>query len=207
MSLDQFTSEFARYGYVATFVSVMMASAGIPVPAGELLLAAAAFAAQTHQLNLGLLMLVAATAGAIGGALGYTVGRTFGTATLMRYGRYVGLGPARVRLGQFLFIEYGGRIVLFIRFIALVGPFGGVLAGLNRMHAGRFMLFNVIGGAAWAVAVSLGGYLFSEAFTAVGPTLGIGAIVLVLIGLVGLGLYLRRHEKALQQRADDLLGA
>lgn len=204
MSAAHLSTLVAHYGYAATFVAILLASAGIPFPAGEILIAAAVYAAHTHRLSLPILVLVSSLAAIAGGALGYAIGRSVAAATLKRYGGYVGLGAARLRLGQYLFRVHGGKIVFFLRFVALLGPFGGVLAGANRMAPGRFMLFNTLGGVTWALLFTLGGYLFGAMFAAVGRPLGIAAVVLAIALVGGLLVYIHRREAELQRRADAL---
>jgi membrane protein DedA with SNARE-associated domain len=205
MSPADLSALVAHYGYLATFIAVLLASAGVPIPAGELLIAAAAYAAHTHRLSLDVLILVGSLAGILGGGIGYGIGRSLGAATLQRYGGVVGLGPARIRLGQYLFRVHGGKIVFFLRFIALLGPFGGVLAGANRMPPGRFLVFNVLGGVAWTVVFAIGGYLFGAFFKAAGRTAGIAAVVLVIALVVWLLRYIHRQEADLQAKADAML--
>jgi len=205
MTLIHLSQLVESYGYAGVFIVVLVASAGVPLPAGELLVAAAVFAAHTHRLSIVVLVIVSALAAIIGGALGYGIGRTAGAATLHRYGGAVGLGPARMRLGQYLFLTHGGKIVFFLRFVALLGPFGGVLAGVNRMPWGRFLFFNTAGGLAWAVAGGVGGYLFGAAFKAVGRPLGVAMVVVTIALVVGLLVWIHRHEQVLQRKADALL--
>lgn len=195
----------AHYGYLATFIAVTLASSGIPVPAGELLIAAAVYASKTHRLDLSTLVFVCALGAAIGGSGGYLVGRLLGVAALHRYGRFVGLDAAKVRLGRYLFVMHGGKIVFFLRFIALVGPFGGVLAGANRMTVGRFMTFNVLGAIVWAIVFGAGGYLFGSFFEAVGRTAGIVAVVITLAVIIAAGLYIHRQGADLQAKADAVV--
>lgn len=207
MSHAHLSGLVTHYGYAATFTAILLASAGIPLPAGELLLAAAIYASHTHRLSLLVILCVGSLAAVLGGATGYGVGRSVAAATLSRYGRFVGLGPARIRLGQYLFVVHGGKIVFFLRFIALVGPFGGVLAGANRMGVGRFMVFNTLGGVAWTLVFGVGGYLFGGLFKAVGRPLGIAAIVLAIGVVIGLVIYVHRQGAALQAKADAMLAA
>src|SRR5450631_3157077 len=156
MTLDHLSSLVAEYGYLLVFAAVTIASAGVPIPAAEILVAAAIYAAHTHRLAIAPLIAVG-TVGAIAGCVGgYGVGRSVGAPALARYGALVGLGAARMRLGQYLFLVHGGKIVFFLRFVALLGPFGGLLAGVNRMPAGRFLIFNALGATVWTIAVGLG---------------------------------------------------
>ena len=196
----------AHFGYLATFAAVLFASAGIPLPAGELLIAAAVYAAHTHRLSLPILVLVGSLGAIIGGVVGYGIGRMVAAKTLDRYGRFVGLGPARIRLGRYLFIEHGGKIVFFVRFVALLGPFGGVLAGANRMSLARFMAFNALGGVTWSIAFGVGGYLFGAFFKVAGRPLGIAAAGLAIVLVIGLLLYIHGRGSILQAKADAMLG-
>lgn len=192
----------AHYGYLVTFCAVLLASAGLPLPAGELLIAAAVYAAHTHHLSL-VTLLVAGSAGAvIGGAVGYLIGRSVASVTLARYGPRVGLSAARLRLGRFLFDVHGGKIVFLLRFVALIGPFGGVLAGANRMPWLRFLAFNALGGIAWTVVFAVGGYMFGALFQALGRPMGIAAVVVAIALVVGVGLYVHRYGAELQAKAD-----
>ena len=191
-----------EFGYLAIGAGVFVVSAGIPIPVGELLVAAAIYASQTHRLDIWLLVLVASVGATAGGAAGFLTGQWGGARLLERYGRMVGFGPARIRLGQFLFRKHGGKIVFLIRFMPVLAPFGGVLAGMNRMPWGRFLVFDTLGGIAWSAAVALGSYLFGEAFRAVGRPVGIAGIVaLVVLGVLG-ARYMKRHEARLQAQAD-----
>ncbi len=207
MTSAELSALVAQYGYLATFAAILVASAGVPLPAGELLIAAAVYAAHTHRLSLPLLVVVGSLGAVIGGGVGYGIGRSVAAATLKRYGGFVGLGSARIRLGQYLFLIHGGKIVFFLRFVALLGPFGGVLAGANRMRIGRFMAFNALGGVAWTLVFAVGAYLFGEFFEAVGRPVGIAAVVLAIVLVVGLLIYIHRHEAVLQAKADAMLAA
>jgi membrane protein DedA with SNARE-associated domain len=50
-------------------------------------------------------------------------------------------------LGRYLFAHYGGSIVFFGRFIALLRAYAAVLAGANNLAPWRFLVFNALGAA------------------------------------------------------------
>jgi membrane protein DedA with SNARE-associated domain len=205
MTVAHLSALVAHYGYVATFVAVLVASAGAPIPAGELLIAAAVYAAHTHRLAIVGLILVGSAGGILGGIIGYGIGASLAAATLERFGGKVGLTPARIRLGRYLFAVHGGKIVFFVRFVALLGPFGGVLAGTNRMPMGRFMAFNALSAVAWTALFAAIGYLFGAMFETVGRTAGIAAVVLTIAAVLLLLRWIHQREAVLQARADEML--
>ena len=205
MSLEVFSGLVAHYGYLVVFGSALVGSAGIPLPATEFLIAASLYAAHTHRLDVLVLAGGAAIMAMIGGLVGYIVGKSVGAVTLARHGRTIGLGPSRLRLGQYLFLTHGGKIVFFIRFIAFLGPFGGLLAGVNRMPFLRFATFNALGSVTWAVCVAAGGYLFGTFFASVGQPIGLAALVVTAALAIAVFTYVHQRGASLQAKADAAL--
>ena len=110
-------------------------------------------------------MIGAAAAGAIiGDNCGYWVGREFGFPLVYRYGRYVRLDERRLKLGQYLFLKHGGKIVFFGRFVAVLRAFAAFLAGVNRFNWEEFFLYNAAGGIVWASIFGFGGFWLGRAF-------------------------------------------
>jgi membrane protein DedA with SNARE-associated domain len=192
----------ASFGYGAVFGLLLIESIGIPVPGEGILIAAALFAARTHRLDIGAIVAAGVLATFLGTSVGYLLGRTAGLPLLARYGRYIGLTAARQRLGQYLFLRHGGKIVFLGRFVAFLRAFEGILAGANRMEWRRFLIFNASGAVAWTSVVSLAAYFFGRAFVHLSKPLGL-ALILLAVALVVAGfIYVRRAERSLQAKAD-----
>ncbi|HEX3915936.1 MAG TPA: DedA family protein [Caulobacteraceae bacterium] len=192
----------ADFGYAAVFVFLLIESIGIPVPGEGILIAAALFAAQTHRLEIAAVLAAGMTAAFLGTCLGYLAGRRAGLPLLARYGRYIGLTTARQRLGQYLFLRHGGKIVFFGRFIAFLRAFEGLLAGVNRMPWRHFLLFNALGAAAWTTVVGLAAYVFGRTFVHLSKPFGLALILATVVALVVGFFYVRRAERVLQRHAD-----
>ncbi len=203
MTLADLSTLVTHYGYLVVFAALLLHSAGAPVPASELLIAAAIYAAHTHRLSIAILAVGGAAMATAGGIAGYGVGHSLGLAGLRRYGPAVGLGAARQRLGRYLFLTHGGKIVFAIRFVALLASFGAVLAGANRMPWGRFLLFNILGAITWVGTIALAGYLFGRFFASVGGPIGWAALALAIGAVLVAVIYIQRRGASLQ--ADALL--
>ncbi|HUZ66430.1 MAG TPA: DedA family protein [Beijerinckiaceae bacterium] len=197
----------SSYGYWLVFLVVAMESTGIPLPGETMLISAAIYAGQTHQLNIFLIVACAATAAILGDNCGYWIGREAGMPLLRRYGHYVGLDQNRLRLGQYVFMRHGGKIVFFGRFIAVLRALAAVLAGANGFAWPRFLLFNAAGGIGWAALFGFGGYAFGRAIHRIAGPLGLGLLVIALAAIAFGWVFMRRHEAELQARADAALGA
>ena len=203
--MHQLVALVASYGYAVTFALIFLESVGIPVPGEGILIATALFAARTQRLDIAVVVITAATAAFLGSNVGYLLGRSAGHALIQRFGGYVGLTPARQRLGQYLFIRHGAKIIFLGRFIAILRAFAGILAGANQMPWRRFVLFNGLGAVVWTAAIALGAFYFGKAFVHLSRPLGLALLVLTGLGLVAAFLYARSQEAALQRAADAAL--
>jgi membrane protein DedA with SNARE-associated domain len=194
----------ASYGYFAVFVIVGLESAGVPMP-GETVLVAAAILAAQGKLHLYVVIAAAAAGAIVGDNCGYWVGREFGFPLIYRFGRYVGLDERRLKLGQYLFLRQGGKIVFFGRFVAVLRAYAAFLAGVNRYNWERFFLANAAGGIVWATIFGCGGYFLGKAFETYARPVGIAILVAAVIGFVLTARFVRRHEQALEEEAERAL--
>src|SRR5690348_2716058 len=204
MDLD-ITHLISQYGYFAVGGIVGLESMGIPLPGETILIAAATFAGATHDLDIGLIIVAAAIGAIVGDTIGFFIGREIGLRLLHRLGPRVGLTEPRLKLGQYLFLRHGGKVVFFGRFVAVLRTLAALLAGANRMFWPRFLIFNAAGGIVWAAVFGFGAYLFGAAIDRyagpVGSALLVIAIVSALVGFV----LMRRHEQTLIERAERAL--
>jgi membrane protein DedA with SNARE-associated domain len=202
LSQDHIVAILQTYGYGALFAVVALECCGLPLPGETMLIGAAIYAAQTRALPIGSIVIVAAAGAILGDNLGYWIGRRYGVAYLERRGGWFGLTPSRLRLAQYLFQRWGGWIVFFGRFITLLRIFAAVLAGANRLDPLRFFLFNAAGGILWASAFGFGAYRLTTAFKRIEGPLGLAAFTALIVALVALWRYLKRHEQRLAREAE-----
>ncbi|MBV9454526.1 MAG: DedA family protein [Rubrobacter sp.] len=147
-----------RYGNLFVFFGVMLACTGIPIPSQLILIASGVLAQQGY---LGLTdALVFGILGAVAGEqIGYWVGHKGGRPVIERWGHYILVTPERLARAEHLFREYGGKTVLFARFIPGLRVFSSLLAGISQMSRKPFLFYNVLGGVLWpAIMVVLIGY-------------------------------------------------
>jgi len=194
-----------KFGYGAVAAAVGIESAGVPVPGETALIGAALYAGSTHELNIVLLVAVAAAAAIVGDNLGFWLGREIGFRALARYGSYVGMTPPRIKLGQYLFRLHGGKVVFFGRFIAVLRALAAFLAGANRMDWPRFLVFNAAGAVVWASVYGFGAFFLGDVIKRMAGPVGIGlgaaALVLIFAGAV----FLKRNEQRLEAEAEQAL--
>ena len=204
-----FTSDLSHlltiYGYWAVFFFVAIESTGIPFPGETMLLVAAIYAGATHKLFIPLVIAAAAGGAILGDNLGYWVGREVGYRLLRRYGHYLRLEERRLKLGQYLFMKYGSKVVFFGRFVAVLRAWAAFLAGVNWMPWARFLLFNALGGILWATLYGLGGYFLGGNVHRLTGPIGIITVVLAALIIIVFLIFLRRNERRLEDEAERAL--
>jgi membrane protein DedA with SNARE-associated domain len=191
-----------QYGYGAVLLLVMLESAGIPMPGETILVSAAVYAGTRHGLDIRGVIAAAAAGAIIGDNIGFWVGREFGEPLLERWDHLIGLDARKRMLGRYLFARYGGSIIFFGRFIALLRAFAAPLAGANALSPWRFLIFNAAGGIVWATIFGLGGYLLGEGISRVAGPLGWTLLIAALIVAFAMWRYYKKHEESLLARAE-----
>ncbi len=193
------------YGVWLVAAFITLETIGAPLPAEAALIAAAFFAARTHDLNIWLLIAAGILAAIVGNVVGFWVGRRFGYQLLIRYGARLGLTDTRIRLGQWLFLRYGGRFVCVARFLPFLRNMAAVLAGANCMAQHTFYFASTTAAVAWVMCYGLAAYSFGEAFTdfasPVAIFLGLAALLIVL----AVPALILRYEKILLTRNEHEL--
>jgi membrane protein DedA with SNARE-associated domain len=198
----ELTQLISHYGYWVVMLFVGVESIGIPFPGETMLLAAAIYAGTTHDLDIGLVIAAASAGAVLGDNIGFWFGREFGYELLLRFGRYIHFDQRKMKLGMYLFLKHGGKVVFFGRFVAVLRAFAALLAGINQMDWRRFLLFNVAGGVSWAALLGLAGYnLGKEARHLLGKA-GIVILVVATALLVAAFVAIRRNERRLEEEAE-----
>lgn len=205
LATSTLTHLLATYGYLAVLLFVTIESTGIPFPGETILLVAAIAAGQTHQLSIAWVIVAAASGAILGDNLGFWVGREGGYRLLRRYGRSIQLEERRLKLGQYLFMKHGGKVVFFGRFVAVLRAWAAFLAGTNRMRWPRFLLFNAAGGIVWATLYGLGGYFLGDNIHRLVGPVGIVLFVLAVLFIIAGIVIVRRNEERLADEAERAL--
>jgi membrane protein DedA with SNARE-associated domain len=199
----QLVAILSSLGYFSIFLLIALESLGLPLPGETVLVGSAIYAGQTHQLNIILIVFAAASGGALGGTIGFWLGRIFGPQLTEKYGPYIGLTPRRIVLGEYLFKKWGGWIIFFGRFVALLRVLAAILAGLNYFDPLRFFIFNAAGALLWSIIFGCGGYFFGSAIHQIAGPAGWVILMAVMIGGFFTYRYLKQNESRLMREAEQ----
>lgn len=194
-----------QYGYLAVFGLVAIESVGIPLPGESMLIVAAVYAGATGKVSI-LGVVAAAAAGAIiGDNIGYTVGRFGGWRLMRRYGHYVRITERKLKLGRYLFLRHGGKVVFLGRFVGVLRTYSAALAGANHMPFRRFFAFNASGGIVWAALYGLGYYYLAGIVDSLGTPFAVAVILIALVSAITVFVLIRRNVAVWEERAERAL--
>jgi len=202
---DQLPDLLARYGYIAIAAIIMLESMGLPLPGETTLVTASIYAGTTHNLSIWLVILAAVAGAVIGDNIGYWVGEKLGYRILLRYGARLGITERKIKLGQYLFMRHGGKVVFFGRFVAVLRVLAAFLAGVNCMHWTRFFLANLSGAILWAALFGFGAFFFGKAIHRVTGPVSLAAIGIAVVGILIAAMIARRHESQLEDEAEKAM--
>jgi membrane protein DedA with SNARE-associated domain len=195
----------AQYGYLAVFAIIGIESFGIPLPGETTLITAAIYAGATHQLNIFGVILAAIAGAILGDNLGYLIGHQGGYRLLVRYGRYIRFNEPRIKLARYLFMRFGGQVVFFGRFVAVLRAYAAFLAGTSRMRWRTFLLFNAAGGIVWASVYGTAAYFLGASIERISGPLGIVFAVAGGAAILAGVVFVRREEARLTIDAEKAL--
>jgi len=160
--LSPIIQEYGAWTYLLLFL-IVFCETGLVVtpflPGDSLLFAAGAFAA-SGSLSIWVLMAILFVAAVLGDTVNYWVGHFLGHRLLNAKRRLI--KPEHLAYTHEFYEKYGGKTIIIARFVPIVRTIAPFVAGLGTMSYGRFMSYNVIGGAAWVLICTLAGYLFGN---------------------------------------------
>jgi membrane-associated protein len=180
----------ANIGYPLLFALVAGESAGALIPGETALIVAGALAGQ-GQLSFPVVIAVAAGAAILGDNVGYLIGRRGLRWLADRPGRLAAGRRQLIERGEEFFARRGAAAVFFGRWLPGLRVVTSWLAGANRMRWPRFLLWNALGGIAWATTI--GGLAYIMGRSASGSLGAIGFVGVAIAILVYLVARVRRR--------------
>jgi membrane-associated protein len=196
VSVSHLIATFGTAGIIGIIFAETGLLIGFFLPGDSLLVTAGVFASKAHRvghttvhLNLGVLLVGCFIAAAAGAEVGYLIGWKAGPALFNRPKSRL-FKPDYVAKAQHYFDRYGNVTVVLARFIPVVRTFANPVAGVSRMSAKTFALYNVAGALVWTTLVLLLGYFIGSS---VKDTYLIPAVIVVSFIPIGIEILRQRR--------------
>lgn len=175
-------------GLIGVFAIVFLESGmmiGFFFP-GDSLLFTAGFLASQGIIDIKILILGCFIAAILGDSVGYYLGHKYGRK-LFNKDDSIWFHKDHLNKAQKFYDKHGGKTIIIARFVPIIRAFAPVVAGIGLMQYKRFVMFNLIGGVLWAIAIPLLGYYLGSAIPDVDkyllPIVGLIIIASVLPAL------------------------
>ena len=144
-------------GYVGIVALMAMESSIFPVPS-EIVIPPAAFLAAQGKLSFAGVIIAGTVGSYLGAAITYGVSRWVGRPIIIKYGRFVLIGPKKLEESERWLARYEASGVFFARLLPVVRHLISIPAGLVRMNFGSFSSMTIIGSGIWCCVLAyLGG--------------------------------------------------
>lgn len=166
---------------------------GVVIP-GELAVLAGGVLAHEGVVPLWVVVLAAVGGAALGDQVGYTLGRRYGARLLAHLPKRV-RDSGTVERALLLVRRRGAVAVVVGRWVAALRALVPGVAGMSGLGRRAFTVANLTGGALWAAAVAVAGYLAGASYTALERRLGLGSeALLAVIVVLMLGWLVQQHR-------------
>jgi membrane-associated protein len=161
---------------------------------GDSLLITAGILAAGGFLPLGWLLGPVMLCAIVGDQIGYWIGRSAGAALYKREDSFFFRRSHLQRAHEF-YEKYGGRAVIFARFVPIVRTFCPPVAGAARMPYGRYVVFDIFGGIFWVGTMILGGYTLGRSVPNIGKYIHYVIAVVVIVSILPAVIGVLRSRK------------
>ena len=202
LHLDRHLVELlARYDtwiYALMFL-VIFAETGLVVtpflPGDSLLFGLGALAAidTSGALSAPWLALLLCVAAVLGNTTNYWIGHAIGQKAFS--GKYRFIKVEYLRQTEAWFARHGALAMVLARFAPIVRTFAPFVAGIGRMHHGRFQVYNFIGGIAWVNIFIWAGYFFGN-IPLIKNNFGLVTIAIILVSMLPMLVMIFRRDRS-----------
>jgi membrane-associated protein len=195
--LVELLMRFDTWIYALMFL-VIFAETGLVVtpflPGDSLLFGLGALAAIDTSGTLSALACAAllSVAAVLGNTTNYWIGRGIGQHAFS--GRYRFINVDYLRRTEAWFARHGSLAMVLARFAPIVRTFAPFVAGIGRMHHGRFQVYNLIGGVAWVNLFIWAGFFFGN-IAFIKNNFGLVTIAIIVVSMLPMLVMIFRRER------------
>ena len=195
-------NQFGGWSYLILF-AIIFIETGLVVfpflPGDSLIFAASAMAANSRSgLNIWFIYFVVAIAAIVGDTVNYEIGAWSARAG-EKHNWFNKLINKNNRLAAEKFFERHGPITIVIgRFIPFIRTFVPFVSGGSKMHYGKFITYNVLGGLLWTGLFTIIGFFFGN-IPFVKDHFSMIVIAIILVSVVPIAIVALKKKLSLKK--------
>lgn len=189
--------DLVRWGGYAVLTAIVFTETGLLVGCflpGDSLLITAGLVAATGALDIWLLNVLLIPAAVIGDSVGYAIGARLGPRLFTRE-KSLFFNPKHIERTREFYERHGAKTIVIARFVPIVRTFAPVVAGVGQMRYRRFLLYNVVGGVGWIVAMTWAGFLLGHAIPDISRYIHVVVGVVIVLSVIPIGIEILRGRR------------
>lgn len=167
--VQQFIEWIIHNGGMYVLLLVIFAETGLFVgfflPGDSLLFAAGIYIQDLsnafYGVHFSVIILLVIIASILGNMVGYWFGFKYGSKLFERKDSFLFRKKHLLRAKDF-YDKYGKATIFTAKFLPILRTFAPIVAGIVKMEKGNFILYNVMGSAAWVLSMMLGGHYLQQ---------------------------------------------
>ncbi|MEK7483892.1 MAG: DedA family protein [Planctomycetota bacterium] len=161
--LEDLVNYFGIWTYVVLFLIIFAETGFVVTPflPGDSLLFATGALASTGVLNPHLIILLLVIAAISGDTVNYWIGNYLGPKVFSKEKSFF-FNPKHLQKTHTFYEKYGGKTIIFARFIPIIRTFAPFVAGIGHMTYAQFIFYNILGAIFWVPSFVYLGYYFGK---------------------------------------------
>ncbi len=162
--LVSIVNEYQYWTYLILFL-IIFAETGLVVtpflPGDSVLFAMGTLIAKPEtDLNILLMTGLLVVAAILGDFVNYEIGKHFGKRVFKEDSKI--FKPQYLHKTEAFYAKYGGKTIIYARFVPIVRTFAPFVAGISKMSYSQFGKYNMVGGILWVLLFLFAGYFFGQ---------------------------------------------
>lgn len=197
--LNAFVTDYGFWTYLVLF-AIVFCETGLVVtpflPGDSLIFTAASIAAQpSNSLHVVLLFMVLFSASILGNQINFLIGKFIGPRIFSAKKSWL-FNKKYLEDTHAFYERHGGQTIIFARFIPIIRTFAPFIAGIAKMNALHFSVYNFVSALLWIGSLlTLGYFLGSLPIVKSNFTLVIYGVILISILPPIIAYFAKRGEK------------
>jgi membrane-associated protein len=181
------------FGFFLPGDSLLFASGFLASPAGRRIWETFG-GPQAEGFNIVVLAVGCFIAAVAGDSVGYAFGKFVGPRIFTREDSLLFHRKHLVRAREF-YDKHGGKTIVIARFLPAVRTFAPIVAGVAEMPYGRFLGFNLVGGALWSLGLTIGGYFLGSVIPEPDRYLLPIILLIIVVSIMPTAIHLWRERR------------